>query len=297
MKNRLEINKTVITVISMNIIQAAAVLLILAYGYITGSELDFTGESISIGILLVLITLTALINSFIAIRSRYDLKHADIQYSLLKDSLSQVENLNNTLRAQRHDFMNNLQVVHSLMEMEEYSDAMDYIGKVYTDIQKVSRVLKTANPAINALLQAKTLSCEKRGITLKLDVSSRMENLPIPSWELCRVLGNLIDNSISALVEHSKPDTLKQIEVELFENLKVYGLRVKNNGPAIPSNLYSRIFETGFTTNASKGGEGMGLAIVKELLTNYNGSISVTSSENATVFDGQIPKAVLVIQN
>lgn len=41
------------------------------------------------------------------------------QLDAMDDTIDAMEKLNNTLRAQRHDFLNHLQVVYSLMEMEE----------------------------------------------------------------------------------------------------------------------------------------------------------------------------------
>jgi sensor histidine kinase regulating citrate/malate metabolism len=197
-----------------------------------------------------------------------------------------VESLNHSLRAQRHDFLNHLQVVYGLMEMEEYHDAREYIGKVYQDIQKVSRVLKTAIPAVNALLQAKLFDAEKRNIRMEIHVFSRFEHLPVPSWEFCRVLGNLLDNAIAALADKKEDRVLS---VKLQEDLKEIIVRVEDNGPMIPKNLLDKIFHPGFTTKKEQG-EGMGLAIVKEILEQYGGNIAVDSSESLTAFTVCIPK-------
>lgn len=70
------------------------------------------------------------------------------QLDAMDDTIDAMEKLNNTLRAQRHDFLNHLQVVYSLMEMEEYGEANSYIEKVYGRITAVSRVLKTASAAL-----------------------------------------------------------------------------------------------------------------------------------------------------
>lgn len=64
------------------------------------------------------------------------------QLDAMDDTIDAMEKLNNTLRAQRHDFLNHLQVVYSLMEMEEYGEANSYIEKVYGRITAVSRVRK-----------------------------------------------------------------------------------------------------------------------------------------------------------
>ena len=117
----------------------------------------------------------------------------------MDSTIEAMESLNNTLRAQRHDFLNHLQVVYSLMEMEEYGEANAYIEKVYGAITAVSRVMKTANPAINALLQVKLSACDKAGVQAEVNIQSAWKDLPVPGWEMCKVLSNLIDNALDAL--------------------------------------------------------------------------------------------------
>ena len=75
----------------------------------------------------------------------------------LEEAYSQLEDLNREMRAQRHDFMNHIQVVYSLIEMNEPGEAMTYMDKLYGDMQRVSRMMRTACPAVNALIQAKVV--------------------------------------------------------------------------------------------------------------------------------------------
>lgn len=123
------------------------------------------------------------------------------QLDAMDDTIDAMEKLNNTLRAQRHDFLNHLQVVYSLMEMEEYGEANSYIEKVYGRITAVSRVLKTASAPINALLQVKLAACEKAGVQVTLNITSTWKELPVSGWEMCKVLSNLIDNAIDAVAD------------------------------------------------------------------------------------------------
>lgn len=282
---RFEVKKAVIFILAINIIQVGVLILLLLYSFFSPESFYIVLGSSS-RFFLAAFTVFSLVNGFISIRDTYLLVHTDSQYHLIQDTLSRVENLNNSLRAQRHDFLNHLQVVYGLMEMDEYADARDYIEKVYHDIQKVSRVLKTANPAVNALLQAKLLDAEKKGIKMQINVTSRFITLPIPSWELCRVLANLLDNAIFAL-EEKESDRL--IKVELGEDLKSFIIRVEDNGPGVPGKHLEKIFHPGFTTKGEHG-EGMGLAISKEILTQYGGSIHVESGNGSTLFTGYIPK-------
>ncbi len=124
---------------------------------------------------------------------------ADQQHDMLRDALGHVELLNEELRSQKHDFMNHLQVVFSLVEMNQDKEACGYIEKIHGDMQSKSLAVRTLKPAVNAILQAKLADCEKRGINAELRITSSWRRLPIEEWEMCRVLGNIIDNAIEAL--------------------------------------------------------------------------------------------------
>ena len=206
----------------------------------------------------------------------------------MDSTIEAMESLNNTLRAQRHDFLNHLQVVYSLMEMEEYGEANAYIEKVYGAITAVSRVMKTANPAINALLQVKLAACEKAGVQAEVNIQSAWKDLPVPGWEMCKVLSNLIDNALDALEEVEPVG--RRLRITLTEDLRSYRFSVANTGPMIPLKSQKAIFGAGITTKAA--GHGMGLFIVKKTLNDRGGDIDVTSSPELTEFSGWVPKEI-----
>ncbi len=287
MKNmRLKVKKAVVITLLTNIIQIVAILVLLLYLFLSPSSVFVelrTGSQLFF-IFIVIISIIAIVFSG---RDIYYILRVNMQNNMMKETLKSVEMLNNTLRAQRHDFLNHLQVVYGLIEMDEYEEARNYINKTYKDIQSVSQVLKTASPAINALLQAKRMTAEQNMITMEVTVTSRFEDLPIPSWELCRVLGNLIDNAISSLCE--KPDN-RLLQMELTENFSSYIVSVKDNGAKISEKIKGKIFEPGFTTKKDFG-QGMGLAITKNIIQKYSGRIEVSSDDRYTVFTVHIPKA------
>ena len=202
-------------------------------------------------------------------------------------TIDDMERLNNTLRAQRHDFLNHLQVVYSLMEMEEYDEANAYIEKVYGAITSVSRSLKTANPAVNALLQVKLAACEKEQVKVTLNIQSAWRDLTIPGWEMCKVLSNLIDNAIDALREVED----RALTVTLTEDLHSYRFSVSNNGPMIPVKSQRTIFQPGITTKTGPG-HGMGLYIVSQTLQKHGGGISLVSDPDHTEFSGWVPREI-----
>ncbi len=236
-------------------------------------------ESIVTIVVAALVSLGAALDIREAMAARRKSDEADA----LGDMVGQMDELNRALRAQRHDFLNHLQVVYSLIEMEEYQEARDYIEKVYGDMQSVSRAMRTDSPAINALLRVKLADCENAGILTELDSAGTWKDLPMPVWEFCRVLSNLIDNAIDAL-EHTANSSLR---IMLREDVHGYAFSVANNGPAIPEGNLRRIFEAGVSSHGE--GRGMGLYIVRKTLERYGGEIHVTSDQERTIFSGLIP--------
>jgi len=236
-------------------------------------------ESIFTLLVAAVVSLGAALDIREALAARRKSEEADA----LGDMVGQMDELNRALRAQRHDFLNHLQVVYSLIEMEEYSEAGDYIEKIYGDMQSVSRAMRTDSPAINALLRAKMAECESAGILTELDAGGIWKSLPMPAWEFCRILSNLIDNAIDALAD--TPNS--SLRIMLREDVHGYAFSVVNNGPAIPEADMRRIFEPGVSSHGE--GRGMGLYIVRRTLQKYGGEIHVTSDAERTIFSGLVP--------
>ena len=233
-------------------------------------------STVALGVLLV--------EGLMSVRDGFVWRKANRQNEMLRQTLSQLDDLNVQLRKQRHDFMNHLQVVYSLVDMGEDREAVKYLETLYGQMHRLSLSMKTDKAAINALLQAKLADAERAGVRMELDVTSRYAALPLSDWELCRVLGNLIDNAMEAV--EGQADA--RVVVELYEDIRGYGFRVVNNGPAIAPEVLPRIFHTGFTTKAD--GHGLGLSIVKELLEGCGGEIRVESAPGRTAFVGALPK-------
>ena len=207
----------------------------------------------------------------------------------LRESIGNLCELNDKLRMDRHDYLNHLQIVYGLMELEEYDEMNSYLRKVYKELQKTGKAVRTSKPAINALLAAKSAESEAKGIEFLIEVKSDLKDLTIEDWELCKVLSNLIDNAAKALEDSGKEE--KKIGINITETPDSYIFSVENNGPEIPEEIRENIFKRGFTTKKEEG-HGMGLAIVSDILGKSNGSIELKSDKDETVFTVSLGKEV-----
>ncbi len=273
---KLSIKKIVAALLTINIMQFFVGLVIwIVLGRTVLSEVNIY-IYLSVGLML-LSSLITILGLYFAIRYKND---------NLTDSMKDLEDLNTKLRAQRHDYLNQFQVIYGLMELEEYEEAKRYLEPVFKDIMKVSKALKTAQPAVNALLQAKIEAAEKKNIDFFLEIRSDLKNLPLEAWNLCKVLANIIDNSITALSEVEKE---KIIHMEIGEDLCNYTFLIRNNGPEIPENRRTDIFKQGFSTKNEQE-HGMGLYIVSKIVKDAGGTIQVASNAEKTSFNIIIPK-------
>ena len=282
------LNKITSFAIFVNALQIACALAILLYAIYNR---DFTIPE-SAEIALVAFTAALVIwGAVVDIRDAFITRKVEDQRRMLEEAYRQLEDLNRTLRAQRHDFKNHLQVVYSLTEMAAYDDVQEYVQRIYEDVQSVGSFIRTSVPAVNALLSTKAADCTERGIAFETDIQSTWDPIQVPGWEMCRILGNLVDNAIDAVLEAK--DRTPQVRVCIGEDIRSWTLQVSNNGPEIPAAQRREIFQPGFTTKAA--GRGNGLSIVAGLLEKYGGEMRLESDHECTCFSCSFPRTASVL--
>jgi signal transduction histidine kinase len=110
------------------------------------------------------------------------------------------------------------------------------------------------------------------------------------SWDadrLVQLCGNLIGNAI----EHSTPGSA--VSIELTSDVTTVQLRISNTGNPIPPDILATLFHPfrrPSERTRSNGGVGLGLHIVKQVVSAHSGSITVESDERATVFSVCLPR-------
>jgi nitrogen fixation/metabolism regulation signal transduction histidine kinase len=104
--------------------------------------------------------------------------------------------------------------------------------------------------------------------------------------QLIRVVTNLVKNGIQAMpIDAADP----RIDVKVFSENNLVKIQISDNGAGIEEETKSKIFEPKFTTKTS--GMGLGLAMVKNIVETYKGSITFTSqSGEGTIFTVSFPK-------
>ena len=107
----------------------------------------------------------------------------------------------------------------------------------------------------------------------------------IDRTQLIRIITNLVKNAIQSIPEHQEN---KAVFVSIKKELNNVLITVNDNGIGIASEDFNRIFEPKFTTKSS--GMGLGLGIIKNIIENYNGTITLESHKGkGTTFVVSLP--------
>ncbi|MCU1443644.1 MAG: histidine kinase [Cryobacterium sp.] len=206
-----------------------------------------------------------------------------------------------TLRAQTHDFANRLHTVSMLIQLGDTAAAVDYIDAVSRDRSHLDSTVLTriAEPAVAALLIAKTSLARERGAELTLTPDSALPRVDaMLSADLVTVIGNLVDNAIDAV---TATDTrvvdvdIRAITVPGPEDrpalLSEVRVSVRDSGPGVDESLKDRVFEAGVSSKlrSEHGADhGFGLAIVQLVATRRGGRASYRNEDGA-VFEAVLP--------
>lgn len=107
----------------------------------------------------------------------------------------------------------------------------------------------------------------------------------IDKTQYISIITNLVKNAIQAIPEDQE---VKSVHVELSKIENSFMLKIQDNGTGISEENSAHIFEPKFTTKTS--GMGLGLAIIKNSIENYQGSITFeTEKDKGTTFIVTLP--------
>jgi two-component system, NtrC family, nitrogen regulation sensor histidine kinase NtrY len=106
-------------------------------------------------------------------------------------------------------------------------------------------------------------------------------NVDKEQWS--RIIHNLVKNALQSIPEGRIPE----IEVRVRKTFGKGIITVSDNGTGVSDEMKDHIFEPNFTTKSS--GMGLGLAMVRNLIQNFGGTISFENQEKGASFTITIP--------
>jgi two-component system, CitB family, sensor kinase len=216
------------------------------------------------------------------------------EIALLSRKLSHIQQHADSLRAQSHEYSNKLHTIAGLIQIGSTAEALALIGQEAQSHQELISLLREAipDPILAGCLLGKYNRARELSLNLVIDPDSHMTDIPrhLPREHLVSIIGNLIDNALEATLHHR--GTGGEVQVSMTDYGEDLIFEIEDQGPGIEPAQQQAIFERG-VSNKTQEGHGIGLHLVKSLLTSLGGSISLESEPGyGSRFVVYIPKQV-----
>ncbi|MFI6328234.1 ATP-binding protein [Micromonospora chersina] len=203
------------------------------------------------------------------------------------------------LRAQTHEFANQLHTISGLIQIGEHDEVVRYVDalsrhRASLDLTVTSRIHDTA---VAALLMAKSAVAAERRVELRVSERTGLDRLPPElAADVATVLGNLLDNAVEAVAGHTS-DRPAWVEAELRQDAASVEIVVRDSGPGVAPELAQEVFTHGFTTKAAEGGErGIGLALTRLVCHRRGGEVAVANTDEGAMFTARMSVPATVWQ-
>ncbi len=161
-------------------------------------------------------------------------------------------------------------------------EQIDTLAGIATEFSNFAKLPGTQLRQINLLEiinSSVNLFEQKKNVSIIVDIRFKDIQVMGDKEQALRVFNNIIKNAIQATQDVERAE----IVISAEEKAETYIIKVKDNGCGIAENMKDKIFTPNFTTKST--GSGLGLAMVKNIISNFGGNIWFTSEENTgTVF-------------
>jgi two-component system CitB family sensor kinase len=215
------------------------------------------------------------------------------QLAELERELGSFQGTTDLLRAQAHEFANQLHTISGLIQIGDYEEVVGYVRTLVASRAAVDLTIaqRVGDPSVAALLVAKSAQAADRRVELKVGPGTALEPLdPQSSFDVATVIGNLIQNGVDAVTSSpgaSAPPhgSIGWVEIDVRQTDDVVEIRVHDSGPGVASTIASEVFEHGFTTKAAHDGErGIGLALIRRICRTRGGDVEVRDTDAGAEF-------------
>lgn len=203
-------------------------------------------------------------------QSKTEEKNIQNEKELLKSELNynQMQLLKrekSEFRKIKHDLVNLLTTAEGFIEIGKTEKALEILRKTNSDFAKISGVPFCSNETINTICYIKQQMADKSGVTLKIKIEET-SFLNIDDYDICRLLHNIIDNSINA-ASTSDYDKSSEITIEIDPDF-------------ISITSRNHFSDTNKTLKQKSSEHGHGINIIKDIAKKYDGSYHPSKEGN-----------------
>ncbi len=199
-------------------------------------------------------------------REQYRNSLGDLAHSL-KTPLTVLQSVGEVISAQP-DNREQARVMHA--QIERMSQQIGYqLQRASLGQSGLVRHRVELQPLLVRLCSTLDKVYQDKHVRVDLDIPPNA-TLPLEQGALMELLGNLLENAYRLC--------LHQVRISLQEDAEYLLLSIEDDGPGVPVDQRARILRRGERLDAQHPGQGIGLAVVKDILDSYGGELRLDDS-------------------
>lgn len=180
------------------------------------------------------------------------------------------------IRSMRHDMRNNTQVLMLLLESKEYDKMREYLEEMSEGLAGTNVSSHTGDVIADAIIADKKKRAASEGIAL--NVTGAITGVEISPVNMCKMLGNLLDNAIEAASDPGLKDLaseFKVIDLQFKHTENFFMISVTNPCVDHPKIKDGKIV----TSKSDKKNHGFGISNIRSAAEDCGGELSVSCEE------------------
>lgn len=189
---------------------------------------------------------------------------------LQKDYALQIDENLKTLRSVRHDIKNHLIIIDGYASQKNFEKIHEYISRIGERFKDTAPI-QTSSTAVSAILNEKSALAQQKNISC--EITCNFPSLKIDDFTMITILGNLLDNAITAASKCS--DGWIKADLQQEDSILVITI---DNSHAEEIQEKDGVFTSTKTDNADI--HGIGIKNVRKAVNDLRGQIEITYTEN-----------------
>lgn len=246
------------------------ILLLVRFGCYTKVEIDGTIGTVITFLTFLIVLFDCSFNPIIDYFERLEEQNINAERKLLKNELDYQQMLmikeeKQQLKKVKHDLINIATTAKGFIEINCPEKAKAILQNTTDDLIGINDFSVCTSETVNTVLYMKTKQAKNSNILLNIDISESFSLLP-SDYDICRLLGNLIDNALNATNQISESRACSiciSIDKEKILITTENPFTVQKKRPIDKS-----------------GKHGNGINIIKEITQKYNGKFIQTQDSN-----------------
>ena len=171
----------------------------------------------------------------------------------------------------QHDIKGHVFALRKILENNDVQEALNYLKRIDDSSKNKDDFVNTGNTVISSILNYFIKNALSKGISVDYSIKIP-EEISIESFDISRILINVLQNSIEA-IEKCAND--KYLDIKMKYDKNILYIMVKNTYNSTITEIDGNLL----TTKKDKRNHGIGIQSIKNSVDKYDGAMEYTCDD------------------